>query len=249
MTSSPRVVASVEARMGSSRLPGKVLADIGGRPALGRLFDRLRRARLVDATVLATTDRASDDPLARWAEGEGLEVFRGSEDDVLERVVGAHVHMGSDIIVEVTGDCPLIDPEVIDLGVDTFLSNECDVVANVVRPCFPQGVDVQVFRRRTLERVAETVFDPAVREHVSLHFYENPKDFGILHLRAPRRYHGPNYRFQLDHPEDLEFQRAVWAALEPVHGVAFGTPEVLALLAARPDIARLNAACEEKPAR
>src|SRR2546422_5615394 len=145
--SMPRVVASIEARMRSSRLPGKVLADIGGTPAIARLMTRLRRARLVDGIVLATTTHASDDPLVAWATASGVDLFRGSEDDVLLRVVEAHRMMRSDVIVEVTGDCPLLDPEVIDLGVETFLANDCDVVTNVITSSFPQGVDVQVFRR------------------------------------------------------------------------------------------------------
>jgi spore coat polysaccharide biosynthesis protein SpsF len=245
----PRVVASIEARMRSSRLPGKVLADIGGTPAIGRLVARLRRARLVDDIVLATTVDRSDDPLAAWAEAAGVALFRGSEEDVLLRVVEAHRMARSDVIVEVTGDCPLLDPEVIDLGVDTFLANDCDVVANVARPAFPQGVDVQVFRLALLEGVERDVQDPAVREHVSLFFYEHPERYRILHLMAPLRYRGADYRFQLDYEEDLAFIRAVYAELEPTLGPAFGTPEVLALLARRPDLAAINCERVEKPVR
>jgi len=249
MIKAPRIVASIEARMRSARLPGKVLADIEGKPSIERLVDRLSRARRLDAIVLATTTSSADDPLAAWAGSRGLACHRGSENDVLQRVVEAHRGMGTDIIVEVTGDCPLLDPDVIDLGIETFFANDCDVCCNVVKPCYPQGVDVQVFRFDALADVDSRVTDPAVREHVSLHFYEHPAQYRIGHLMAPHRYHGPNRRFQLDYPEDLAFIRAVYGALGPNYGDRFGTPEILELLAARPDIAALNASMVEKAVR
>ncbi len=235
--------------MGSSRLPGKVLADIGERTALDRLVDRLRRAVTLDDIVLATSTNPADDALEAWATARNLPVHRGSEDDVLGRVVGAHRQMKAELVVEVTGDCPLIDPEVIDVGVETFLANDADVVCNVVRPSFPMGVDVQVFRRGILEEVERTVDDPAVREHVTLHFYEHPERYRIIHLIAPARYRAPARRFQLDYPEDLQFIREVYRRLEPRYGDRFGTPEILALIAADPHLAAINNGCEEKPPR
>jgi spore coat polysaccharide biosynthesis protein SpsF len=248
-TTKPRVVASVEARMGSSRLPGKMLADVAGRPALARVLDRLARATTLDAVVVATTTRREDDPLVQAAEDAGVSCFRGSEDDVLARVVGAHRMMGTDVVVEVTGDCTLIDPEVIDLGVETFLANQVDVVANVARPSFPMGVDVQVFRLAALAEVEASIRDPAVREHVSLFFYENPQRYRIHHLVAAKRYRAPELRLQLDYPEDLELIRQIYRRLQPRYGDAFGTPEILDLLAAEPALTEINRHCEEKPAR
>jgi len=242
----PMVVASVEARMSSSRLPGKVLSDIGGRPAILRLLDRLQRASTLDAIVVATTDRPADDPLAGVVEAAGIRCYRGSEDDVLRRVVEAHRMMGSEIIVEVTGDCPLIDPVVIDLGVNTFLAGNADVVANVVRPSYPMGIDVQVFRFDALAEVEATVGDPAVREHVSLHFYEHPERYRILHLEAPARYRSPELRLQLDYPEDQQLIREIYRRLEPRYGIGFGTPEILDLLASEPALAEMNRHCAER---
>lgn len=245
----PRVIASIEARMGSSRLPGKVLMDVFGRPSLGRLFDRLRRARLVDDIVLATTTSPLDDALAHFAEKEGVAVFRGSEADVLQRVVEAHRYMRSEVIVEVTGDCPLLDPAVIDLGVETFLTQPCDVVTNVRELSWPTGADVQVFRFSDLEWVAHEIDDPAVREHVSLFFYENPSRFRIIHLHAPADCCAPDQRFQLDYPEDLMFIRQVYERLYPSMGDAFGTADILRLLTERPELAEINRSCEEKAVR
>jgi spore coat polysaccharide biosynthesis protein SpsF len=247
--SKPRIIASIEARVSSSRLPGKVLADVVGRPALLRLLDRLQRADTLDGIVVATTTNPADDQLATLVEREGISCFRGSEEDVLRRVVEAHRMMRTDLVVEVTGDCPLIDPEVIDLGVTTFLTNSADVVANVVKPSFPMGVDVQVFPLAALVEVEANVADPAVREHVSLYFYEHPERYRILHLQAPKRYHAPQQRLQLDYPEDLRLIREIYCRLESRFGGRFGTPEILELLATDPALAEINRACMEKPTR
>lgn len=236
--------------MGSSRLPGKVLADIGGKPALTRLLERLRACNRLDDIVLATSTDPRDDALEQWASEQCVACFRGSEDDVLGRVVGAHRAMRSDIVVEVTGDCPLLDPQLIDRGVVRFLASDCDIVHNIKPPSYPQGVDLQVFRLQDLADVAETVSDPAVREHVSLQFYEHPERYRAIVIAAPPDCHAPELRFQLDYPEDLAFIRAVYERLEPRHGGAgFGVGEIMALIRVEPALAEINRHCEEKPVR
>jgi spore coat polysaccharide biosynthesis protein SpsF len=164
-------------------------------------------------------------------------------------VVEAQRAADSDIVVEVTGDCPLLDPDIIDLGVETFFANDCHVVTNARVPSYPQGADVQVFRLSDLAEVAATVNDPAVREHVSLYFYEHPERYRIVHLIAPTGWKDPERRLQLDYPEDLEFIRAVYARLEPRYGDGFGVAQILALLESEPALSRLNAHCVEKPVR
>lgn len=244
-----KIVASIEARMGSSRLPGKVLMDIHGKPALARLVDRLRQCRRIDDIVVATSAGQGDDVIEAWAQDYDVPVYRGSEDDVLQRVVDAHRYMGSDIVVEITGDCPLMDPDTVDLAVETFLANDCDVAANVRVPSYPQGTDVQVFSAKDLEKVAATIDDLAVREHVSLYFYENPSLYRIVHMLAPRSGQAPDLRLQLDYPEDLEFIRRVYERLEPAHGPYFSTGAILDLVAADPALAAINAHCVEKTVR
>ncbi|MBZ0147683.1 MAG: glycosyltransferase family protein, partial [Pseudorhodoplanes sp.] len=234
-----RVIGSIEARMKSTRLPGKVLIDIEGAPALTRLLRRMRRARSLDGIVLATTDTPADDSLVAWAKNENVDFYRGSEDDVLARVVGAHRQMNTDIIVEVCGDCPLIDPDIIDMAVATFNSNDVDVVTTTARQLVPQGADAQVFRFNALAEVERTVFDSAVREHVSLYFYEHPERYRIAHLVPPSRWCRPEQRLQLDYPEDLVFIRAVYQRLLPAHGDAFGLDDILALLKKYPSLAAI----------
>jgi spore coat polysaccharide biosynthesis protein SpsF len=245
----PRIIASIEARMGSSRLPGKVLADVCGLPSLSRLVRRLRRCQSLDGIVLATSVARADDALEQWAKSESLPIWRGSEDDVLKRVVEAQSSQGSDIVVEVTGDCTLVDPEVVDLGVVSFRENDCDIVTNARKPSYPLGADVQVYRLTDLAGVERTIDDPAVREHVSLYFYEHPERYRVIHMLAPSRWRAPELRLQLDYPEDLQFIREVYARLEPTYGDAFGLEEIMALLRSEPALARINAHCQEKAPR
>ena len=245
----PRVVAHIQARMGSERLPGKVLSDINGSPAETRLLERLRRCETLDGIVLATSTEPEDDALEAWANEQGVQCHRGSRDDLLARVSGAQRAMGSDVVVAITGDCIIVDPELIDLGVRTFLENDCDVVSNVAKLTFPMGMDVQVYRRSDLEHLERTVDDPAVREHITLFFYEHPERYRILHLLAPARWTGPDYRFQLDYAEDHEFLTQVHARLEPRWGNRFGIEEVMALLREEPELLDINRHCVEKSAR
>lgn len=236
--------------MGSSRLPGKVLADICGRPALGWLVDRLRRCQMLDDVVVATSISKSDDVLAEWCRQQSIPCFRGSEDDVLHRVVEAHRFMESEIVVEVTGDCPVTDPAVVDLGIETFFAHEVDVVTNCgPRLTWPMGQYVQVFPLALLEEVDVSVADLAVHEHVSLYFYEHPEHYRILELLSPKRWREPTWRLQLDYPEDLDFQRKIHERLVPICGPHFDTEDIVALLRREPELVEINIHCEEKSAR
>jgi len=242
----PRIIASIEARMGSSRFPGKVLTDICGAPALTRLLRRLERSKRLDGIILATSTNAADNVLEEWALSMNVACFRGSEEDVLKRVIEAQQKMQSDIVVEVTGDCVLLDPKVIDLGINTFFENDCDVVTNTCKPSFPMGIDVQVYPLRKLEEVARTVFDPTVREHVSSYFYRHPEKYRLIHLIAPPHLRASNYRFQLDYPEDKEFITEVYRRLGPKYGDSFGVEEIMALIEREPALLEINRQCVEK---
>lgn len=238
----PRAIASIEARMGSTRLPGKVLADVAGAPALTRLLRRLRLAERLDGIVLATTTNPADDELAQWAEAEGVQCHRGSEDDVLMRVVEAQRMAEGDIVVEVCGDTPLLDPAVVDMAVDAFNQGGAAVVTTCAERMLPDGIDVEVFHLRDLEVVAETVIDPEVREHVSLHFYRQPNRYRIRPLMVPAEWRRPELRLVLDEAEDLDLIRAVYERLEPEHGDAFGTAAIIGLLDREPALLEINRA-------
>ncbi|MGE0612999.1 MAG: NTP transferase domain-containing protein [Hyphomicrobiales bacterium] len=244
-----KAVASIEARMGSSRLPGKMMVDIAVKPALARVVERARACRNVEAIVLATTTAPEDDELAALARKIGIAVHRGSEEDVLKRVLDAQAAQESDLVIQICGDCPLLDPDIVDQAVSMFLGNDCDVIAMGVQPSYPQGTEVQVFRLSALRYIDAHTTDPAHREHVSLYFHEHPDQFRPIHLMAPAALARPEQRLQLDYPEDLEVIRRIYGALEPQLGGAFRTADILAYLDSHPDVARLNAHCEERPAR
>ena len=245
----PRIIATIEARMGSSRLPGKVLMDVEGKPALSRLVARLRQCETLDKIVLATSVSSGDDQLVDWAEQEGVEYFRGSEDDVLQRVVDAQAAHDSDIVVEITGDCTLLDPGLVDMGVQTFLANPVECVTNCFKPSYPLGADLMVLDFESLAECARTIDDPVVHEHVSLYIVEHPEIYQVVHLTAPPRWQGPHLRLMLDYPEDLKFIRQVYRRLLPIFGERFGLEEIMALLKEEPGLADINQHCEEKAVR
>lgn len=243
-----RVIASIEARMSASRLPGKVLADVCGKPALSRLLSRLKRCKRVDGIVVATSINERDDAIADWAEFTGVPCYRGSEDDVLNRVLEAQRHMRAEVSVEICGDMILLDPDVVDEGIKTFIENDFEIVTTTFRPSYPVGVDVVVFGLKELEWVEKHARDPEYREHVSLYFLHHPEKYKIFNLMASPSLAAPDLRFVLDYPEDLEFIRAVYSRLGPTYGDGFGLKEILELLQAEPELTRINQHCSEKTA-
>jgi spore coat polysaccharide biosynthesis protein SpsF len=242
-----RTVCTIEARMTSSRLPGKVLLEAAGKPLLAHMIERLRRARTLDAIVIATTEEASSDPIVALAEELGVGCFRGSEDDVLGRVLGAARAHAAELIVETTGDCPLIDPGVVDLIVERFRDGGVDYCSNTLERTYPRGMDVQAFPFAVLEEVDRLTDDPADREHVSLYIYEHPERYELRSVRSERPETG-ELRLTVDTPDDLALIRAVFDELYP-KDPAFGLDDILALLDARPDLAELNRHVEQKRVR
>jgi len=235
--------------MGSTRLPGKVLADLQGKPAIDRLVSRLTRSESIDDIVLATSVSPLDDVLANWAGLNGISVFRGSEDDVLGRVVAAHEMMGTQIAVEITGDCVLLDPVIVDLAVETFLGNVCDIVTNSAVRAYPLGMDLDVFDYSALASIEAAHDDPAVREHVCLYFYEHPDEFRMINIYPPPSWSGADIRLVLDYPEDLELINEVWKRLTISYGEAFGVGEIVELFKSCPELLEINHGCLQKSPR
>jgi len=201
----PRIMAVVQARMSSGRLPGKVLAPIAGRPAILFMYERLLRARRLDGICLATSVDSSDDPLAEAARGAGMPVFRGSLDDVLDRFVGAARLHGSEIVVRLTGDCPLIDPDVVDRVVALLDEGGFDYVSNADPPTFPDGLDVEAVRTEALESAGAEATLGSEREHVTLFIRNRPERFRCANLRSPIDLSA--LRWTVDYQDDLELVR------------------------------------------
>ena len=245
-----RVVASIEARMGSSRFPGKMLADLNGKPVIERLVNRLKQCSLLDDIILATTVETKDDDLVKWAELNGLGFYRGSEDDVLLRVVEAQQSARSDVVVEITGDCVATDPDIVDIAVATYMANKCDFVTNCEKPFFPPGMYAQVFSLKALEEIESKVKDHKVREHVSLYFYEHPDEYNTIHLMSPPRWELPDdCRIYIDYPEDLKFLRELYSRLEPEKGDAFRSEDIVQILKREPKLMEINRHCQDVEVR
>ena len=226
--------------MASTRLPGKVLLPLCGRPALAKLIERARLSRMIDGIVVATTQSTEDDAICALAVSEGVGCFRGSMDDVMGRVLDAARAASADIIVELTGDNPLVDPAIVDLAVASYLVSGADYMSNVLERTFPLGLDVQVFSTLTLADAAARTQDPEDREHVSLHIYRNPDRYRIAHFRSFDPRPQSHLRLTLDTAEDLTVIAAIFDALHP-SDPAFGVSAVLDLLERDPAIARANA--------
>lgn len=233
------IVAIIEARMTSSRLPGKVLLPADGMPMLEHLVNRLRAAPSIARVVIATTGNAADAPLVALAGRLGIFSFCGSEPDVMQRVLGAAQSVGADIIVGVTGDCPLIDPLVTEQVIRLFLNNNCDYATNGHIPTYPEGLGVQVYRRTTLERSIAMTTDSVEREHVTLHMRRHPELFRHVYLPAPPDQHWPELHLSLDEEADYRLLKAIIEHFGGANAL-FSCREIVALLKARPDLVAIN---------
>lgn len=248
MIRTPKIVAIIEARYSSTRLPGKVLMPILGQPMLARIFQRLKLARTLDDIIIATTESKTDDAVAEAMNRIGAHNFRGSEEDVLDRVVKAAESASADIIVEVTGDCPLIDPALVDKVVADFLVGGADFVSNILPHTTPRGTDVRVFRAADLAEINRTSTDPADHEHVSLHFWEHLDKYICRNVEMDLPDVVAEIRLTVDTAEDLELVRAVYAGLYEKNP-AFSLVDVLDFLNSNPHLLELNRSVDQKPVR
>ena len=210
MINDKKICAIVQARQGSSRLPGKALIDICGKPALQRVIERLREAKLLDDVIVATTENEANNAIIELCEQLNCSYFRGSENDVLDRVLNAARKFEVDIIVEITADCLFCDWDIVDSLIKHYTGTDVDYCSNVIERTFPRGFDCQVFGIKTLERVNKEVDNDLDRQHVSSWIYLNPKSKGkytIASITAPPELNRPDLEITLDTPEDLDLIR------------------------------------------
>ena len=243
-----KVVATIEARMTSSRLPGKVLLPALGRPMLAHLTGRLKAVHSIDEIVLATTVNAADDVLVEFAAKDGIKVFRGSEEDVMSRVIGAAESAQADVVVEITGDCPIIDPDLVEQTIRVFKRNSAVYCANSFISSYPDGMDAQVMTLEALKKSFSMTNDPLDREHVSRHIVNNPQLFPHVYLIAPPSLHWPGLGLTLDEPADYELIRTLIENLGKDNPL-FGCSDVVRFLRANPQVLKINAVVQRKDAR
>jgi spore coat polysaccharide biosynthesis protein SpsF (cytidylyltransferase family) len=241
-----RTLAFVQARMTSSRLPGKVLATISGKPALQRVVERLGRSSGLDGVVVLTSSDRTDDPIAELVERTGVGLFRGSLDDVLDRFRAAAVEFGAERVVRITADCPLTDPEVVDrlvemhdrergLGYAAVAVGAAGVDSRLRR--FPNGLDAEIFPTAALERAWAAATDSFDREHVTPYIKRRLSTGSDGMLEAEEDW--GDERWTVDYPEDLAFVRAIYGRLDET---PFGYREVLGLLRSEPKLRQINSA-------
>ena len=239
-----KVVAIVQARMGSERLPGKVLADIQGKPMLVRVVERAAGAESLDALLVATSTEGQDDAVEKTCVERGIKVFRGDPTDVLDRYYRAALSVQANVIVRLTGDCPLIDPGLIDETVHAYLAADppVDFAANRLpdQRTYPIGTDVEVCSLEALRKAWKNADQPYQREHVMPYLYEEPGRFRTLLLRNERDL--GQLRWAVDEQSDLEMVRRVYASLE----TGFSWLEVVDLLERDPSIMDLNASVQQR---
>jgi spore coat polysaccharide biosynthesis protein SpsF len=231
-------VAIIQARMGSSRLPGKILAELAGQPMLARCVARLGRAQMLDDLLVATTTSPVDDVTTELCATRGWRCFRGSEDDVLDRYYQAARLQDMDVVVRVTSDCPFIEPEIVDRVIREFSERQPDVdyASNVIpERTYPRGLDVEVFTVRALERAWREDDNAAWREHVTEYITRNPDRFRLHGVCHPENL--SQWRWTVDTAEDLRFARLIYTAFG--HDL-FSWRDVLVLLAEHPEWAEIN---------
>ena len=240
-----KVICVIQARMGSERLPGKVLMDIAGKPMLEHVVTRLRYSQRIDEIVVATSLKPADDSIVRFCEEKGVSIYRGSELDVLDRYYQAASLYQADIVIRVTADCPLVDFQGIDVLINKLLEKSLDYVAydNLQ---IPRGLTGEVFTYQGLERTYQNADQAYEREHVTIYMYEHPEGFRIQFIEPPNWLKRPEFRLTVDTPEDLVLIRKIYESKLLKSTTILDLKEVICLLDQNPELSRLNGNIRQK---
>ena len=234
-----KVLCIVQARMGSERLPGKVLKPILDKPMIMHVLDRLKKSRYIDEIVLATSQQDEEKPLVEAVQKNGYQVFRGEENYVLKRYIDTYRKYGGDVIVRITGDCPLIDPQIVDHVISYYLTYDYDYVRLDVPETFIRGFDVEVFSSKALEKAYEEVDkmnNESYKEHVTLYMYTNQAKFKVGYVEGQELYN-KNYRLCVDTKEDFEVVERVYGHFRDEYVSA---KDVVMFLDENVEVARMN---------
>ncbi|MEN0057471.1 MAG: glycosyltransferase family protein [Bdellovibrio sp.] len=232
------IAVIVQARLGSTRLPGKVLMDIAGYPLIHHVFARLKPSTLVNKFILATTDLPQDDALAEWAAQQGLDCYRGSETDVLDRYYQAAKIFKVDIVVRVTADDPFKDYRMLDAMLAELETKKKDFISNNNPPSFPEGMDLEIMTFESLQKAAQQARDSFEREHVTQYIYRHPEMFKIANFRNQEGDFS-DLRWTLDTEADLTMTRAVYENLFSSKSL-FQYEDILLLAERKPEIMTIN---------
>jgi len=236
-----KISATIQARMSSSRLPGKVLKPILGKPMLELQIERIKKSMLIDEVIIATTDSKNDDPIESLAKKLKVGCFRGSEDDVVGRIANTLKEFDVDIHAEFTGDHPLEDPLIIDSIIGFYLKNKekYDYVANYLKTTFPPGIGFAVYPAIILCDAEKHATDMKLREHVGIHIYKHPEKYRIYNIEAPPHFNYPDMYLEVDTPEDFEVVSAIYKNFYPKNKY-FGLPQIIDFMLEHKELADKN---------
>jgi len=234
-----KIIAVIQGRMGSTRLPGKVLADIEGKPLIWHIFNRLQKISLISEVVISTTNQSTDKPLIEFAKKENIAYFAGSEDDIIDRIYKTGEKFSCDILVKINADCPLIDIELIENGINLFLSskNKPDLITNCVEETFPEGMQYSIFNFNVIKKIWLTLKESFWREYFYRFMIENKNNFSIINIKNEKDL--SKLRWTVDYQEDLEFVKKIYSKLYSKNQF-FGMNEILNLLDKNPEIRKIN---------
>lgn len=241
-----KIIAIIQARMGSTRLPGKVLKKILGKPMLQLELERISRAKTLNQIVVATSRQPIDAQIARLASKLGFLVYRGSETDVLSRYYRAAKKFSADTIVRLTGDCPLIDPIIIDQAISKFKTENCDYVANVHVRSFPRGMDIEVFSFIALQTAWQQTVTPYDREHVTPYIYAHPRLFKLKEIIAPKALYRPELRLTVDEAPDFKLVKSIYQELY-ASKPHFKLQDIITCIDQHPELKTINQSVVSKP--
>jgi len=238
-----KIVAIIQARITSTRLPGKVLMEIEGKSMLWHVLNRLKFSKKLDDIILAIPNTKENDILEKFAKDNKVRYFKGSEEDVLSRYYETAQKFNCDPIARVTSDCPLIDPEVVDLVVEKYLDLGADYTSNTIKKTFPRGLETEVFSFRILERAYTEAKNDLEREHVTLYFVKYPEIFRLVNVVNEKDL--SYMRWTVDEAKDLEFVREVYRRLYK-EGKIFSMKDIVSLLKKYPELMEINKGVKQK---
>lgn len=244
-----KVTAIIQARMGSARLPGKVMMDIAGKPMLGHIVERLEKCRRLDEIIIATSDLPEDKVLLKFAKDKGYAISTGSVHDVLLRYLKVAGEAKTDYVVRICADCPLIDPEVVDEIIKKHLgSKNVDYTSNCIKRTFPIGLDTEIFHTEVLEKEARLAKEGYHREHVTIFIREHPEIFVLQNVEAKGILRKPDFRLTVDTIEDMQLIRQIYSELYNGRDIV-DMKEVIRLFERKPELAKINEYITQKSER
>ncbi len=238
-----KIVAIIQARTGSTRLPGKVLLKLAGKTMLSQVIERVKRAKKIDEIIIATTTSKKDEVVIKIAKAENVKFFSGNENDVLDRYYNAAKKFEADIIARITSDCPLIDPKIIDNTIELFEKEKADYASNVFERTFPRGLDVEIFSFKALEKAWKEAKENVYREHVTSYIYGNPKMFKLASLTAEKKFFAPELRFCVDTKEDFELMKKIY---DKLYRNGFVNSEDAVVFVKKEKLYKINQSVEQK---